>query len=78
MAGLLHDIGKIATGEAILDKPGPLTDEEFDEIKKHPARGAETDGRRYHRCHGGREALQEGPAEGEDNSGTQEVFREPV
>jgi len=41
MAGLLHDIGKIATGEAILDKPGPLTDEEFDEIKKHPARGAE-------------------------------------
>jgi len=41
MAGLLHDIGKIATGEAILDKPGPLTEEEFGEIKKHPARGAE-------------------------------------
>ena len=38
-AALLHDIGKIAVSEKILEKPGKLTDEEFDEIKKHPATG---------------------------------------
>ena len=38
---LLHDIGKIATPDAILNKPGKLTDEEFDEIKKHPIVGYE-------------------------------------
>ncbi|WP_256824106.1 HD-GYP domain-containing protein [Pseudomonas kurunegalensis] len=36
IAGMLHDIGKIAIPEAILDKPGKLTDEEFDVIRKHP------------------------------------------
>ncbi len=36
MAGLLHDIGKIAIPERILLKPGPLTDEEYEVIKKHP------------------------------------------
>ncbi len=41
VAGLLHDIGKIGTYEAILDKRGRLTDEEMSEIRKHPARGAE-------------------------------------
>lgn len=41
LAGLLHDIGKIGTYEAILDKPGKLTDEEFAIVKKHPAKGAE-------------------------------------
>jgi len=41
VAGLLHDIGKIGTYEAILDKRGRLTDEEMREIRKHPARGAE-------------------------------------
>ena len=35
-AALLHDIGKLGVSNAILDKPGPLTDEEFTEIKKHP------------------------------------------
>jgi len=36
----LHDIGKISTPDAILDKPGPLSPEEFDVIKRHPADGA--------------------------------------
>ena len=39
MAGSLHDIGKIGVSEAILRKPGRLTDEEFEEIKKHPEFG---------------------------------------
>jgi putative two-component system response regulator len=38
---LLHDIGKIAVPDAILDKPGPLTKEEFEVIKQHPVRGEE-------------------------------------
>jgi diguanylate cyclase (GGDEF)-like protein/PAS domain S-box-containing protein/putative nucleotidyltransferase with HDIG domain len=33
--GLLHDIGKIGISEAILNKNGKLTEEEFNEIKKH-------------------------------------------
>jgi len=37
----LHDIGKIAVKDEILKKPGKLTDEEFAEIKKHPACGEE-------------------------------------
>jgi HD-GYP domain-containing protein (c-di-GMP phosphodiesterase class II) len=35
-AGLLHDIGKLGVSNRILDKPGRLTDEEREEIKKHP------------------------------------------
>ncbi len=38
-AALLHDIGKIAVSEKILEKPGKLTDEEYVEIKKHPVTG---------------------------------------
>lgn len=37
--GLLHDIGKIAIPEKILLKPGKLTDDEFEIIKKHPELG---------------------------------------
>lgn len=38
-AGLLHDIGKIGVNDAILQKQGSLTAEEFDEVKKHPEIG---------------------------------------
>ena len=38
---ILHDIGKIHIREATLRKSGPLTDEEWDEIKQHPLIGAE-------------------------------------
>jgi HD-GYP domain-containing protein (c-di-GMP phosphodiesterase class II) len=41
LAGLMHDIGKAAVPLAILNKPGKLTDEEFAEVKHHPARGHE-------------------------------------
>jgi PAS domain S-box/diguanylate cyclase (GGDEF) domain/uncharacterized domain HDIG len=36
VAGLLHDIGKIAIEEGILNKPGKLTQDEWDQIKSHP------------------------------------------
>lgn len=39
MAALLHDTGKIGVEDAILRKPGPLTEEEFDAIKQHPVVG---------------------------------------
>jgi putative nucleotidyltransferase with HDIG domain len=40
LTGLLHDIGKIGIPERILCKPGRLTDEEYETIKRHPAIGA--------------------------------------
>ncbi len=40
LAGLLHDIGKIGTPEAILNKAGPLTTKEYGKMKQHPAAGA--------------------------------------
>jgi len=39
MSGLLHDLGKAMIPMEILNKPGKLTDEEFDLIKSHPAEG---------------------------------------
>jgi len=36
ITGLMHDIGKIAINNDILNKPGKLSDIEYDEIKKHP------------------------------------------
>ncbi|MEX2373704.1 MAG: HD-GYP domain-containing protein, partial [Dehalococcoidia bacterium] len=38
---LLHDVGKIGVPDAILHKPGALTDTEGDVIREHPARGAD-------------------------------------
>lgn len=37
--GLLHDIGKIGVSDAVINKTGRLTDDEFAEIKKHPVMG---------------------------------------
>jgi putative two-component system response regulator len=36
---VLHDIGKICIPDAILNKPGPLTDEEYEVVKQHPMEG---------------------------------------
>ena len=58
-AALLHDIGKIGIPDAVLNKPGRLTDEEYAIMKTHVTRGAEilkdftlvpnaADGARYH------------------------------
>jgi HD-GYP domain-containing protein (c-di-GMP phosphodiesterase class II) len=40
LSGLLHDVGKIGVPDAILNKPGKLTEEEFAEMRKHPGHGA--------------------------------------
>ena len=39
MAALLHDVGKIGIDDQILNKPGKLTNEEFNTIKTHPEIG---------------------------------------
>lgn len=41
IAGLLHDIGKIAVPEQVLNKPGRLNNEEYEIIKIHPLKGVE-------------------------------------
>ncbi|MDD2335033.1 MAG: HD-GYP domain-containing protein [Geobacteraceae bacterium] len=40
-AGLLHDIGKIRIEKSILNKPGKLSGDEYEEMKKHAEKGAE-------------------------------------
>lgn len=39
LAALLHDVGKVALPPDILNKPEPLTDEEWEQMKKHPEVG---------------------------------------
>lgn len=39
LGALLHDLGKLTVPDEILNKPGPLTTEEFDIVKGHPAAG---------------------------------------
>ncbi|QEA13124.1 HD-GYP domain-containing protein [Comamonas flocculans] len=39
MAGLLHDLGKAMMDQSVLNKPGRLTDAEFEHIKTHPHEG---------------------------------------
>lgn len=41
MAGLLHDLGKAMVPLEVLNKPGKLTDEEFEIVKTHPVKGWE-------------------------------------
>lgn len=40
LSGLVHDVGKIGVPESVLTKPGRLTKEEYDLVKKHPETGA--------------------------------------
>ena len=40
LAGLFHDIGKVRLPASILNKPGKLTAEEYDVVKRHPVAGA--------------------------------------
>jgi putative two-component system response regulator len=41
MAGRLHDLGKIGTRDAVVNKEGPLTAEEFEHVKQHVIIGAQ-------------------------------------
>ena len=40
VAGLLHDVGKIGIADSVINKPGPLTPEEYAQVQKHPEIGA--------------------------------------
>jgi HD-GYP domain-containing protein (c-di-GMP phosphodiesterase class II) len=39
LAGVLHDVGKVMVSRRILDKPGPLSTSEWDQIRRHPETG---------------------------------------
>lgn len=41
LGGLFHDIGKLGVPETVLDKPGKLTESEYELVKGHPAKGAD-------------------------------------
>jgi HD-GYP domain-containing protein (c-di-GMP phosphodiesterase class II) len=41
IGGLVHDVGKLSVPNEILQKPGALTDEEYDAIKRHPELGSD-------------------------------------
>ncbi|TFG36563.1 MAG: response regulator, partial [Nitrospirales bacterium] len=39
LAAICHDIGTLGLHDSLIDKPGPLTEEEYEMIKQHPAQG---------------------------------------
>ncbi|MDP9942547.1 HD-GYP domain-containing protein [Ectopseudomonas alcaliphila] len=41
LAGLLHDVGKMAIDQQVLNKPGKLSDAEFSAVRRHPEAGGE-------------------------------------
>ena len=41
LAGLLHDLGKVGTPDAVLRKTAKLTDDDWDYLRQHPEKGAE-------------------------------------
>lgn len=40
LGGVLHDVGKLVIADAVLRKPGPLSPEEVEQVRQHPAAGA--------------------------------------
>jgi diguanylate cyclase (GGDEF)-like protein len=40
LAGLLHDVGKVGVSDAVLQKPGPLGERDWAELRRHPELGA--------------------------------------
>jgi diguanylate cyclase (GGDEF)-like protein len=40
LAGILHDVGRVGVPDGLLTKSGPLTEEEWDWVRSHPATGA--------------------------------------
>ena len=40
LAGMLHDIGKVGIPDSILEKPGPLSPDEWDQVRRHPEMAA--------------------------------------
>jgi HD-GYP domain-containing protein (c-di-GMP phosphodiesterase class II) len=45
LAAMVHDVGKLPVPDRILQKPGPLSQDEYAEVKRHLVRGAEMVGR---------------------------------
>jgi diguanylate cyclase (GGDEF)-like protein len=45
LAAMVHDVGKVPVPDRILQKPGPLEPEEYEEVKRHLVKGAEMVGR---------------------------------
>ena len=46
LAGSLHDVGKEMLSERIVEKPGPLTDAEWEAMRRHPELGEASRARR--------------------------------